>query len=100
MIRPVVATSAATKQSILRFCSSFWIASSRSLSSGAYAREPLPRNDVGEHRSPDGAKRNPGRASRESRIALRSIRATPLAKRVAGEIAMFNELRNWLWVDE
>jgi hypothetical protein len=29
--------------------------------------------------SPDGAKRNPGPASRDSRISLRSIRATMLA---------------------
>jgi hypothetical protein len=33
------------------------------------------RNDVGEHRSPDGAQRNPGFTRRRSRIALRFIRA-------------------------
>src|SRR5882724_2210060 len=31
--------------------SSFWIAWSRSLSSGAHARDLLARNDIGEHRS-------------------------------------------------
>src|SRR5258707_15599064 len=38
--------------------------------------------DVGQHRSPDGAQRNPGLTRRRPRIALRSIRTTAARGRV------------------
>jgi len=47
--------------------------------------DPLARNDVGEHRSPDGAQRNPGITRRRPRIA-RSLSSGGASRRPVGSI--------------